>query len=80
MLLFTAINNCVLGSNLIYSNWCGYMALLHGQLVSRQRKNNTFLKKHINIIFFKKNCLPIKVVLNNTFQMIPFFQYESFFN
>ena len=30
------------------------MALLHGQLVSRQRKNNTFLKKHINIIFFLK--------------------------
>ena len=54
LLLFTAINNCVLGSNLntVTGEW--YMALLQGQLVSRQRKNNIFFKKHIIIILKKK--------------------------
>lgn len=52
---------CALGSNLNTVTGVWYMALLHGQLVSRQRKNNNFfLKIYIIIIFFKKTVFLLK--------------------
>ena len=72
LLLFTAINNCVLGSNLntVTGVWSWFITWPAGIAAE---ENNTFLKKHIIIIFFLKKLFTYLSRLKQYFSNDPLF-------